>query len=416
MTVSERRLREDIEANARFGALSDVDGHGRTVLAGTEPNGRARDRLVTRLTEVGLEVTVDAVGNVVGRWIPDGADPSAPAVATGSHLDSVPSGGIFDGPLGVYGGLEAVRALQEADRDLRRPIEVVCFTEEEGQRFGNGLLGSSVATGRRSVSDALALEDDDGATLEEALEHIGFRGEGRLDASEWEAWLELHPEQGTILERRGAPAGIVSTITGITHCYLEVVGDADHAGSTPMDDRTDALAAASEIVLDLESAADRVTAEESPSAVGTVGKAVVSPNATNVIPGAVRLGVDIRDVAVSSMETLVAELEASADRVERERTVDVTITRPYDISPESMAERCQSALASAGESLGVETISMHSGAAHDTMNVARVTDAGLLFAPSRDGISHNPREWTDWADCTAATNVLADALGRLAAE
>lgn len=415
MNVSERRLRRDIEANARFGALPDADGYGRTVLTGTRSNRQARERLVARLTEAGLEATVDAVGNVVGRWVPDGADPSAPAVATGSHLDSVPSGGIFDGPLGVYGGLEAVRALKDSSRDLRRPVEVVCFTEEEGQRFSNGLLGSSVATGRRSVADALALEDDTGTTLEDALERIGFRGEGRLDASAWSAWLELHPEQGTILERRGGAVGVVSTISGITHCYLEVVGDADHAGSTPMDDRTDALAAASELVLNLESAADRVTAEGSATAVGTVGKAVVSPNATNVIPGTVTLGVDIRDVSSSSMETLVADLEESASRVERDRDVDVTITRPYDISPEPMAECCQSALTAAGESVGVETVSMHSGAAHDTMNVARVTDAGLLFAPSRDGVSHNPREWTDWADCAAATNVLADALARLAA-
>ena len=416
MTVSERRLRRDIEANGQFGSVPDVDGHGRTVLTGSEPNGRARDRLVSRLTEAGLEVTVDAVGNVVGRWVPDGADPSASAVATGSHLDSVPTGGIFDGPLGVYGGLEAVRALQGSDRDLRRPIEVVCFTEEEGQRFSNGLLGSSVATGRRSVSDALALEDDDGTTLEDALEHVGFRGEGRLDASEWNAWLELHPEQGTVLERQGAPAGIVTTITGITHCYLELSGEADHAGSTPMHDRIDALAAASEIVLDLEAAAERLVTEESTSAVGTVGKADVSPNATNVIPGTVDLGVDIRDVTSASIETLVAELEASASRVEGERAVEITLDRPYDIEPEPMADRCRSALRAGGDAAGVETVSMHSGAAHDTMNVARVTDAGLLFAPSREGISHNPREWTDWEDCAAATSVLAEALARLAAE
>lgn len=414
MMVSEERLRADIEANAQFGALADVDGRGRTVLTGTEANELARDQFVDRLEDAGLEVRIDAVGNVVGRWDPPEADSSAAPVASGSHLDSVPVGGIFDGPLGVYAALEAVRAIQESDRSLGRPIDVVCFTEEEGQRFGNGLLGSSVATGRTSVDEALTFEDDSGTVLEDALEHIGYRGSGRLDAAAWDAWLELHVEQGTKLERAGASAGVVTSITGITHCYVDVAGEADHAGSTPMDDRSDALAAASEVVLDIEDAANRIVADHSASAVGTVGKATVSPNATNVIPGSVRLGVDVRDVEPESMEALVEALEESARRVEAERDVDVTVTRPYDIPPEPMASRCRDAMLEAGAVSGVETVRMHSGAAHDTMNVARVTDAGLLFAPSRDGRSHSPQEWTDWTDCARATTVLAEAIARLA--
>ena len=414
MHVSEGRLRRDIEANAQFGALSDVDGHGRTTLTGTDANRRARERFVDRLEQAGLDVRIDAVGNIVGRWVPEGVDPSAAPIATGSHLDSVPVGGIFDGPLGVYGGLEAVRAIQESDRTPERPIDVVCFTEEEGQRFGNGLLGSSVATGQRSVDDALAFEADDGTTLADALDEIGFRGEGRIDAAEWDAWLELHPEQGTRLEEENATAGIVTNVTGITHCYLEVNGEADHAGSTPMPGRADALAAASEVVLDVEEAAKQLVDDESPSAVGTVGKAVVEPNATNVIPGQVRLGIDIRDVSADSISILVDALEDSAQRVERERAVETTVSRPYDVPPEPMADRCRETLVDAGTAAGINTLLMHSGAAHDTMNVARVTDAGLLFAPSRDGISHNPREWTEWSDCAGATTVLAEGLARLA--
>ena len=414
MHVSEERLRRDLEANAQFGALSDVDGHGRTTLTGTDANRRARERFVDRLEQAGLDVRIDAVGNIVGRWVPEGVDPAAAPVATGSHLDSVPAGGIFDGPLGVYGGLEAVRAIQESDRTPERPIDVVCFTEEEGQRFGNGLLGSSVVTGQRSIDDTLAFEADDGTTLADALEEIGFRGEGRIDAAEWDAWLELHPEQGTRLEAEGATAGIVTNVTGITHCYLEVTGEADHAGSTPMPGRADALAAASEVVLDVEEAANQLVDDESTSAVGTVGKAIVEPNATNVIPGRVRLGIDIRDVSADSISMLVDALEDSAQRVERERAVETTVSRPYDVPPEPMADRCRKTLADAGTATGINTLFMHSGAAHDTMNVARVTDAGLLFAPSRDGISHNPREWTEWSDCAGATTVLAEGLARLA--
>ncbi len=415
MQATQRRLRRDLEANAQFGALEAVDGHGRTALTGTDANRDARKRLVGRFEDAGLDVTVDAVGTVVGRWTPDSADPSAQPIATGSHLDSVPRGGIFDGPLGVYGGLEAVRTLQDADCNLRRPVDVVCFTEEEGGRFGNGLLGSSVATDRIDVEEALSLEDDAGTDLETSLERIGFRGEGRVDASEWDAWLELHVEQGRTLERREAAVGVVSTISGITHCYLELSGEANHAGSTPMNTRADALAAASDIVLDLESAVRRHVEERSSTAVATVGQLDVSPNATNVIPGEVRLGVDVRDVTQQSIETLVATLEDSARTVERDRPIEVELVRPYDVAPETMAERCQNALRSASDAVGVEAVSMHSGAAHDTMTVSRVTDAGLLFAPSVAGVSHNPREWTDWEDCTTAVTVLAGALGDLAA-
>ncbi|WP_418281640.1 M20 family metallo-hydrolase [Halorubrum sp. DTA98] len=413
-TVSETRLRSDIEANAEFGSIDVPDGHGRTVLAGTDANRDARDRFVRRLREAGLAVTIDAVGNVVGRWVPDSADPAAAPVAAGSHLDSVPKGGIFDGPLGTYAALEAVRALQESEVELARPIHVVCFTEEEGQRFSNGLLGSSVATGRTSVEETLSLTDDSGTTCRESLERIGYHGTGRVDASEWNAWVELHVEQGTRLEEAGAPAGIVTDIAGITHCYADVFGNADHAGSTPMSERRDALAAASELVLDVESAANRVVDDESATAVGTVGKIEASPNATNVIPGDARLGIDIRDVSRESIETLVSDLEASARRIETDRDVDVTIDRPYMVPPEPMAERCRSAFHAAAENADVPTLSLHSGAAHDTMNVARVTDAGLLFAASKDGLSHNPREWTDWSDCRAATAVLAGAIARLA--
>jgi N-carbamoyl-L-amino-acid hydrolase len=416
--VDEDRLREDIERNGEFGATgpaADAPGHGRTNRTGSDANRRAREYLVGRLETAGLSVRVDAVGNVAGRWTPDSADPEAEPVTAGSHLDSVPEGGIFDGPLGVYAALEAVRAIQDAGVDPARPIEVVSFTEEEGATFGPGLLGSSVAVGERSVDEALSLTDDAGRTLGGALEAIGFAGEGRLDASGWDAWLELHVEQHTALEDAGVPVGVVTDVTGITHCDATIRGEANHAGSTPMgrDDRTDALAAAAEVMLAVEEAAEGRTSED-PAAVGTVGSLTVSPNATNVVPGRVDLGVDVRSVERDSMEFLVGATKQSLTNAEAERGVETTFAREFDVEPTPMAERCRGALRAAGERAGIETLDLHSGAAHDSMYVARVTDAGMLFASSRDGVSHNPAEWTNWGDCAAATLVLAGALADLA--
>jgi N-carbamoyl-L-amino-acid hydrolase len=414
MHVDSDRLGSDLETTGGFGATvrDPPERWGRTVRCGSEANRQAREYLTERLAEAGLEVRVDAVGNVVGRWTPASADPDAAPVAAGSHLDSVPEGGIFDGPLGVYGALEAVRAMQDAGLEPGRPIEVVSFTEEEGARFADGLLGSSVAAGARSVEAALALSDGE-VTLAEALEGIGFRGEGRLDAAGWDAFLELHVEQHTELEAAGAPAGVVTEVTGITHCEAVLEGEADHAGTTPMDERTDALAAAGELVLAVERTANART-EVDEAAVGTVGSLAVSPNATNVVPGRVVLGVDVRSVEHASMEHLVGALREELSRLEADRGVETAFERPFDLEPTPMAERCRAALDRAGDDAGIETPSLYSGAAHDAMHVASVTDAGLAFARSRDGVSHSPREWTSREDCADATRVLAGALAELA--
>jgi len=418
LPVDADRLREDIAANAAFGRIADDDPErrGRTNRTGTEANRAARDRLVERFEDADLDVSVDAVGNLVGTWTPDSADPDAAPVASGSHLDSVPEGGIFDGPLGVYAPLEAVRAMRDAEVEPARPVAVVSFTEEEGATFGDGLLGSSVATGVTSVDEALALEDDAGETLGEALDRIGYRGDDAIDPASWAAFYELHVEQDTVLEEAGADAGVVTTITGITHCEATIEGEANHAGATAMGDRTDALAAASEFVLDVEAAANEVVDRSSDSAVGTVGSLTVSPNATNVVPGRVEAGVDVRDVEAESMEAIVDAARDSLDRLERERGVETAFERPFDVAPTPMSDRLRDAAHDAADAAGLTAIDLHSGAAHDAMRVARVTDASLLFAPSRDGISHNPREWTDWADCAAATEVLAGALARVASE
>ena len=414
MQVDQRRLRRDIERNGEFGTIDVPEGHGRTVLTGSEADERARNFFVSRLEDAGLSVRVDAVGNVAGRWTPPGADPDAAPVAAGSHLDSVPEGGIFDGPLGVYAALEAVRTLRASDETLQRPVDVVAFTEEEGARFSHGLLGSSVATGARTPDEALSLVDDEGRTLETHLETVGFAGEDEVRASDWAAWVEVHVEQGTELESADASVGVVDAITGITNCRVEIDGEADHAGATPMYDRSDALVTASEFVVDFRRAAEEVVTSTSPTAVGTVGRCDVTPNARNIVPGAVELQMDVRDVEYESMNVLVDRARRSLARLERDAPVRTDLERYRDQRPSQMADSCVEAATAATETCDVDAIEMHSAAMHDTANVADVTDTVLLFAPSKDGLSHNPLEWTDWDDCAAVTEVLAETVARLA--
>lgn len=414
MQVQRQRLREDLLTNATFGQIDVEKGHGRTVLTGTDADRRAREYFVDQLEKREFEVRIDPVGNIAGRWVPETADPQAAPVALGSHLDSVPNGGIFDGPLGVYAALESVRALQDAEVLVKRPVEVVCFTEEEGQRFGYGALGSAVAVGDISVESALAQKDDDGVSLDEALDRIGFFGSDQIDPSTWDSWLELHIEQAEKLIEESASVGIISAITGITRCRATIEGEANHAGTTTMADRTDAFAAASEFVLDIECAVNERIASGPSTPVATVGHSTVTPNAPNVIPGNVELIVDVRDTDYDSMEYLVDRAKTSLARLESDRGIEASFERPADRVPQPMSERCQSALEDAATTYDVPRIKLDSRAAHDTMRVAKVTDAGMLFAPSKAGLSHTPLEWTDWSDCAASTQVLAGAVATLA--
>lgn len=414
MQVDVDRLRDDLEANAAFGAVEAEDGRGRTVLTGTEADRRARDRFVERLEDAGLAVRVDPVGNIAGRWTPESADPTADAVAAGSHLDSVVRGGIFDGPLGVYGALEAVRSIQNSSIEPDRPIDVVAFTEEEGARFGLGTLGSSVAAGVRDRDRIETLTDEDGVTVRDALEGIGYRGDDALGAEQWDVWAELHVEQGTRLESTGTPVGIVDDIVGITNCLATVRGAADHAGATMMDERTDALCAAAEFVLDVERAAREAAYGGHGTAVGTVGEFGVEPSYRAIVPGGVEMRLDIRDVKYGTMNSIVDRARSSLARLEHDRGVETAFDRYRDQEPAAMSDRCIDAAHEAADEAGLASRTMHSAAMHDTANVAAVTDTVMLFAPSRDGISHTPQEWTDWTDCRRTTQVLAGTLAALA--
>lgn len=415
-SVNTDRLRENIETNGDFGRIETDSGHGRTVLPGTPANKQAREYLIEQLNIADLDISIDPVGNIVGRYLPTGADPDAAPVASGSHLDSVPEGGIFDGPLGIYGALEAVRTIDDAGVELDRPIHVVSFTEEEGHRFTDGLLGSSVATGLATSDAMLARTDADGTTLRTALDEIGFRGDDEIDATQWDSWLELHVEQGERLIDAGGSVGIVDSIAGTIRCTVDIDGEANHSGTTWMSNRTDALTAASELVLTVEQTARELAAADGGETVATVGELDVDPGAVNVIPGHTRLRTDIRSTEYANMEAIVTAVRNELTRLENERGVETSFERPYDIKPIPMSKRCQRALTDAAAEAGLEELSLHSGAGHDTMHLAEVTDVGLLFAPSENGESHNPNEWTDWTDCTDAVRVLTGALIQLASD
>jgi N-carbamoyl-L-amino-acid hydrolase len=410
MRVDLDRLRRDINSNSEFGKIDTERGNGRTVLTGTAADKRARDYFVDQLERAGLDVRIDAVGNIAGRWSPASADDDKKPVATGSHLDSVLRGGMFDGVLGVYASLEAVRTMQSTDFEPQRPIEVVSFTGEEGQRFETPLLGSKVATNAFDLRDALALTDEDGETLENALSSIGYHGSGALYPSNWDAWVEVHIEQGSRLEDQNVPVGVVNRISGLAQCDVDIVGQSEHAGTTSMDARRDALTAASEFILAVEDAPNELPETSAETAVATVGRATVEPNSTNVIPGRVNVGLDLRDTEHENITTLLRHSRDTLAEIERQRGVTTEFDQYFRVEPEPLSDRCINVIQRAGRSMGYEVSTGHSGAGHDTMSVSRVTDAGLIFAPSKRGFSHSPREWTDWEDCARVTQVLEESL------
>lgn len=416
MEVNKHRLRDDLKKNGSFGKVSTSEGHGRTVLTGSKADKEARENFISIIESLNMRTKIDPVGNIAGIWVPDTTDPDADPVTIGSHLDSVPNGGIFDGPLGVFAGIETIRAIQESSYSPTCPIQVVSFTEEEGGRFDTGLLGSSFASGRRNKNEVLSLQDNTGMTLREALHDIGFNGTDDLSPSKWKSWIELHIEQGTVLETAGVSTGIVTAITGITNCKIEIVGEANHAGGTLMHERNDALVAASEFVSQVERIATEISDNESEFAAATVGELDVEPNARNVIPGRVSLSVDVRDINRSVMNNIITRMKKSLSRIENKRGVNTSIMVYRSINPAPMSEKSRKRLNGVAKKSGIEVLNLPSGGGHDTMNINDHTEVGMLFARSKGGVSHSPDEWTSWDDCKKATKILANAVVEMSCE
>jgi allantoate deiminase len=391
-----------------LGAISEEPGRlSRRSL--TPAMREANDLVAGWMRAAGMAVREDAAANLRARYEAD--VPGAPTPLLGSHLDSVRDAGRYDGPLGVLVGLAAVEGLAQAGRRLPFAIELIAFTDEEGVRFGNSFLGSLVASG--SLDPAmLGLKDPDGTSLADALRAFGGDparlGAEALDPAALLGYVEVHIEQGPLLEARGLPLGVVSAIAGATRATLRLRGTAGHAGTVPMELRRDALCAAAEIVLAAEAAA-RAT----PGLVATVGQISALPGAGNVIPGAVNLSLDVRHQHDPTRLAVIAALRQRSEELAAARDVGLEWEELQSTAAVPMAPALRERLARAIRAAGHEPLELPSGAGHDAAIMARVTDAAMLFVRCRGGVSHNPAEAVDGEDVAAAIGALGAFLDDL---
>jgi len=390
----------------RSAELARIGGSGTSVsrLGLSADEQRARDLVSAWLAAKGAQVRRDAAANLFARFAGEGK-----AILVGSHLDSVPEGGRFDGALGVLCAVEAVESLIDANLRLRRPIEVVAWADEEGARFGVGLFGSTAAFGRlaRGVGDR---RDRDGVSIAEALRALGERGDpaaARRDSKDLAAYIELHIEQGPRLEAAGLPLAVVSDIVGIYHARVAIRGRADHAGATVMAARADALAAAAEIVL----AVERIALGRTDS-VGTVGEIAVRPGAKNVVPGECVFSLDLR--AARDHDGLVREVLEEVTRIANARGVEASVDDLARVPATRLDPEIRDLLKRAAKSVGVDAPELVSGAGHDAQNPALSgVPTGMIFVRSTGG-SHTPREFASIDDAALGAQALANAIKELA--
>lgn len=389
----------------RLSELAEIGKHeegGVARLSFTPEERAAKELVASYMQDAGLAVREDAAGNLFGRR--EGRDPEAPAVLVGSHVDSVMNGGDFDGPLGVLGGIEVLQAMEEEGVGTERPVEVVAFTDEEGARFSLGMIGSRALTGTLSQED-LRNEDRGGVSVAEAMREAGLApdevGGAARSPGSLAAYLELHIEQGKVLEGEGLPVGVVTGIAGPVWLRLSLSGEAGHAGTTPMGARRDALAAAAEVVRIVEEEASATG-----STVGTVGQIEARPGGINIIPGRVELSVDLRDIDEAVRDRAEGRIRTRAEEACERRGVGLEFEELQRLPPAPCSEEIRAAVAAACEREGIRPYSLPSGAGHDGMHVAGLCPMGMIFVRSRDGISHNPKEWSSQEDCEAGCNVL----------
>lgn len=415
IAIDKEHLYAELAALGAIGAYDDAETGLRGVdrLALTAADGEGRRHVVAKMRALGLEVTIDRIGNVFGRRA--GRSRDLAPVMMGSHIDSVPTAGRFDGCLGVLGGLEVVRALELAKIETERPIVVGFFTDEEGSRFGTDMLGSAVATGRIRLEDAYALRDRAGKTVKEELAAIGFLGEADEHLAPPYAYLECHVEQGPILRAAGVDVGVVAGVQSISWHELTIVGKAAHAGTTPMSLRADAGVAAARINLHLREmiASGRYGAEMR----ATMGAITPAPGLVNIVPGRVTATVDLRNPDDAHMRAAEAALVAFYEEVARAEGVRVTWRQTARTPCVPFDEGLQARIARAADARGSSHARIVSGAGHDAQEMARITRAAMVFVPGEhEGISHNPRELSTPEQCAAGVSVLLDVARQLADE
>lgn len=391
---------------AAIGAIEGTEGSSR--LAFTDDDRDGRDLVVSWMRDLGLTVTVDGIGNVVG--VLPGTEDTAP-VMTGSHIDTVRTGGRYDGNLGVLAGLEVVETLQAAGVTPTRPIAVAFFSDEEGARFAPDMLGSLVYVGDMSLEVALDIDGIDGARLGDELERIGYAGSGPLPGPVPHSFIELHIEQGPVLEAEGLTIGAVDSVQGISWTEVTVTGQSNHAGTTPMTLRRDPGVVAFRVGAFVRELATELGAPQ----VATVGRLELHPNLVNVVPATATFTIDLRhtdDAVLVEAERRTADFLAAAAASEGCAIETRSLAR---FDPVVFDEQVIDAVETAAERHGHRVRRMPSGAGHDAQMLARVCPTGMVFVPSRDGISHNPAEYTAPDELEAGTNVLLDVMLELAA-
>lgn len=410
LTIDTQRLTSELDTLATF---SDVPAPAVTRVVYSEQDARARDYVKSLFRAAGLEVREDAVGNTFARWT--GADPELPAVATGSHIDAIPNAGQYDGTVGVLGGLEAIRALRAAGHRPRRSIELIVFTAEEPTRFGIGCFGSRLVSGAMADWQGERLADKDGKTLDEWRADAGFEGPLEslaLPAGHYSAFVELHIEQGPLLEKAGLPLGIVTAIAAPASIRVTVEGEGGHAGAVLMPDRRDALCAAAEIALEVERAAKDTGAVDS---VATVGVFDVFPGAVNSVPSRVRLELDVRDIDHARRDQMLNRIVTACRDASQRRNVKVK-AEPINVdAPAQCSQEVVDALARAAETHGLAYQRMVSRAYHDSLFLSRIAPTAMLFIPCRDGVSHRPDEHAAPEAIASGALVLAETLRELSA-
>jgi allantoate deiminase len=403
------RIGRHIDALARFNA---TPGRGITRFTYSQEDREARRYLMDRAAELGLWATVDPVGNIRARL--EGRDRDAPPVLTGSHIDTVPYGGRYDGVVGVVCALEALTVFTERGFKPDRAIELIVFAEEEGASFGSGLAGSKALTGIYSSEDLKTMMDDHGISMFEAAERFGLEPAAMsrqvLKPGEIRAMVEVHIEQSVVLDTEKIPVGIVTGIVGMKRLKVEIQGQPNHAGATPMKYRKDPMAAAARVISTIE---DTAASRALPATVGTVGKIACHPNAVNVIPEKVELSVDTRDVDPRGVEMVCRAMENELENLAKERGVRYSVRTMGEIEPTRCSETVVEALLHSADHRGIAYLPMTSGALHDSAVLAGITEIGMLFVPSIGGRSHVPEEKTDIQDIAGGADVLIGALHRL---
>lgn len=380
----------------------------------TDTDLKARAYLQSLYEAAGLEVRVDPIGNTFARWCPPETDADLPGVGTGSHCDAIPHSGMYDGTVGVLGGLEAVRALQRAGFQPKRPIDVVMFTSEEPTRFGVGCTGSRMLAGSLTPEASAQLSDEAGDDFDTVRQRAGFTGdlaEVKLPGGHYHAWVELHIEQGPKLEAKDIPIGIVMGIAAPATYVFTVHGEGGHAGAVLMPERRDALCAAAEMVHAIEQFA---RSSSSPDLVATVGELSVFPGAVNSIPSRVRFTLDLRDTDLDNRSHILDSIRQEFAELTQRRGVRLE-TQEINADPPAACDKAViDAAEKACDTVGLPWWKMISRAYHDSLFMARVAPTGMIFIPCRDGVSHRPDEYSSPKEITAGVEVLAHTLAELA--